>query len=96
MSAELALAQFIALHNLPFQAADHLSSLFPVMFPYSKIAKGFACHHTRTKALICDALDPYMKDAIVTLLQSFPINLLCDESNERGDSTKLLTVLVCV
>ena len=47
MSAELALAQFIALHNLPFQAADHLLSLFPVMFPDSKTAKGFACHHTK-------------------------------------------------
>ena len=96
MSAELALAQFIALHNLPFQAADHLSSLFPVMFPDSKIAKGFACRHTKTKALICDALDPYMKNPIVTLLQSSPINLLCDESNERGGSAKLLTVLVRV
>ena len=37
-----------------------------------------------------------MKDPIVTLLQSSSINLLCDESNERGDSTKLLTVLVHV
>ena len=96
MSAELALAQFIALHNLPFQAADHLSALLPVMFPDSKVAKGFACRHTKTKALICNALDPYMKDPIITLLQSSPINLLCDESNERGGSAKLLTVLVRV
>ena len=28
------------------------------------------------------------------MLQSSPYNLLCDESNERGDLTKLLTILV--
>ena len=70
MSAELALAQFIALHNLPCQAADHLSSLFPVMFPDSKIAKGFACRHTKTKALICDTLDPYINHYFTTILSS--------------------------
>lgn len=43
MSAELALAQFIALHKLPFQVADHMSSLFTTMFPDSRIAAGFAC-----------------------------------------------------
>ena len=35
ISAELMMAQFIAIHNLPFEAADHLSTLFPVMFPDS-------------------------------------------------------------
>ena len=81
MTAELALTQFIALHNLPFQAADHLSNLFPSIFPDSKIAADFSCQHTRTKAIICDALDPYIKEPIINLLQSSPYNLLCDESN---------------
>ena len=94
MTAELALTQFIALHNLPFQAADHLSILFPLMFPDSKVAADFSCRHTKTKAIICDALDPYKKEPIINLLQSSPYNLLCDESNERGDLTKLLTILI--
>ena len=34
-----------------------------------------------------------MKDPIITLVKSSPINLLCDESNERGESAKLLTIL---
>ena len=64
------------------------------MFPDSKIAADFSCKHTKTKAIICDALDPYWKELIIKLLQSSSYNLLCDESNERGDLAKLLTVLV--
>ena len=91
MSAELALVQFIALHNLLFETADHLSDLFRSIFPGSKIAADFTCKHTKTKALdpYCDALDPYWKEPVIKLLQSSLYNLLCDESNERGDLTKL-------
>ena len=38
-SAELMMSQFIAAHNLPFQAADHLYDLFTSMFPDSRIAR---------------------------------------------------------
>ena len=31
---------------------------------------------------------------VVDTAQISPFNLLCDESNERGDSVKLLTVLI--
>ena len=94
ISAELMMCQFIALHNLPFLAADHLSDLLPAMFPDSKIARDFACKRTKTKSMICGAIDPYLKDPIVSSVRIYPFNLLCDESNERGDSVKLLTVLV--
>ena len=96
MSAELMMTQFIAMHNLPFQAADHLSDLFSSMFPDSKIAADFACKHTKTKAVICDALDPHLKKPVIDLVKTSPFNLLCDESNERGDAVKLLTILVRV
>ena len=91
VSAEVMMAQFIAMHNLPFQAADHLSG---IMFPDSKIAAEFSCRHTKTKAIICDVIDPFLKDPLISLLRTSPYNLLCDESNERGDAVKLLTVLV--
>ena len=52
------MVQFIAAHNLPFQAADYLSD-FSSMFPDSRIAADFKCKHTMTKAIICDAFDPY-------------------------------------
>ena len=64
------------------------------MFPDSKIASSLSRKHTKCKSIICDALDPHLKKPIVELSQSSPFNLLCDESNELGDSQKLLTILV--
>ena len=57
-SAEIHMGNFIAMHNLSFQAADHLSDLLPAMFPDSKTASDFGFKHTKTKAICCDALDP--------------------------------------
>ena len=91
VSAEVMMAQYIAMHNLPFEAADHLSKLFSAMFPD---ATDFFCKHTKTKAIICDALDPHFKKPIIETIREHPFNLLCDESNERGNSVKLLTILV--
>ena len=93
-SAEIMMVKFIAMHNLSFKAADHFSELFPSMFPDSAIAADFARKRTKTKSIIYDALDPYMKKPVTELLKMSPFSLLCDESNDRGDSVKLLTVLV--
>ena len=94
ISAEVMMAQFIALHNLPFQAADHLSDLVTSMFPDSLIAADFSSKHTKTKSIICDALDPFLKEPVIDSLKSTPFNLMCDESNDKGDQCKLLTILV--
>ena len=64
------------------------------MFPDSKIAADSSCKHTKTKSIICDALDPHLKDQVVESPKSTPFNLACDESNDKGDLCKLLTVLV--
>ena len=93
-AAELAMVQFIAMHNLPFLAADHLTNLFPKMFPDSKIAGDFSCKRTKTRSIVCHALEPHFKKPLVELAKVAPINVLCDESNDRGDAEKLLTVLV--
>jgi hypothetical protein len=94
VSAEIMMCQFIAMHNRPFQTADHLSDLFKSMCPDSKVASALSCKHNKTKAIICDAIDPHLKKPVLDVVRSSPFNLLCDESNERGDSVKLLTVLV--
>ena len=61
LSAELKMAQFIA--------------LFISMFPDSAIASDFACKRTNTKAIICDALDPHMKTAVVDIVKSTAFSL---------------------
>ena len=43
------MANFIAMHNLSFQTADHLSDLLLKMFPDLKIASDFGCKHTKVK-----------------------------------------------
>lgn len=93
--AEVRMVQFIARHNISFQAADHLSQLFPILFPDSKIAASFGCGHTKTKAICCDALDPHFKKPVIgTAMTQQPFSLLCDESNDKGSQVKLLTILI--
>ena len=64
------------------------------MFPDSRIAADFSSKHTKTKAIIHDALEPHLKSPIIDSLKCTEFNLMCDESNDRGDQCKLLTVLV--
>ena len=45
---ELLHVNLIVQHNLPFSLTDHLSKIYPVMFPHSKIAKGFSYARTKT------------------------------------------------
>ena len=94
MAAEIMMSNFIAHHNLSFLTADYLSQLLKSMFPDSAIASDFACKRTKTKSIICDALDPYHKEVVISNLLKMPFSLLCDESNDRGASVKLLTILV--
>ena len=94
ISAEIMLSQFIALHNLSFQTFDHLSDLLASIFPDSKIASSLSCKHTKCKSIICDALDPHLKKSMVECHNLCHLTCLANESNELGDSQKLLTVLV--
>ena len=66
--------------NAVVLANRHFS--FRAMFLDSKIAATFSSKHTKTKSIICDA---HLKKPVVDRSR-----LLCDESNERGDSVKLL------
>ena len=88
------MSNFITMHNPSFQTADYLSDLLPKMIPDSKIATNFGCKHTKMKTICCDVLDPYYKTAVIQIAQKATFNLLCDESNDKGASAKLLTVLV--
>lgn len=64
-----------------------------MMFPDSAITADFACKRTKTKSIVCEALDPHYKKPVLENLRSSPFNLLCDESNEKGDSVKMLTIM---
>lgn len=57
--AEARWSLFTVEHNLSFAASDHVNKLFKVMFPDSEIAKSFSSGHTKTAAIIKEALSPY-------------------------------------
>ena len=67
------------------------STVWPIV-PESKIASNFGCKHTKTKAICCDALDPYHKKPVVEMAQATTINLLRDE----GAPVERLTILMCI
>ena len=77
-SAVVKISNFNAVHDLQFQAADHLSGLFKSMFSDS------------AQAIICE---PFHKGPVIENAVKSLFSLLCDELNERGDSVKLLTAL---
>ena len=71
-TAEVIMSNFIAMHNISFLTANHLSSLFAAMFPDSKIASDFSCKCTKARAIVCEALDPYHKNPIVENIRNVP------------------------
>ena len=70
MKAELLHVNLIVQHNLPFSLADHLSKMYPAMFPDSQIAKRFACARTKTTQILNGAMMPELKSYIVSQMKA--------------------------
>ena len=92
LDAEARLAIFVAKHNIPFSVCDHISKLFPKMFPDSAIAKGFASARTKTTAVVKEALGPTVVDAVVSDLKTQAFGIMMDESNDRTDKSCIILV----
>ena len=93
IEAESLWSQFVSKHNLPFQSSDHATKLFRRMFPDSEIAKKFSCGHTKTAAIIKEALGPHYL-AKTLLDMSIFFSILMDESNDRTDKSCIILVRV--
>ena len=74
--------QFIALHKLSFQVADHLVTSFHPSFLIQRLQLIFPLSILRS--IITYALDPYFRDPIINCLKTTPFNLMCDESSDKG------------
>ena len=93
IEAESLWSKFVCKHNLSFQTSDHATKLFRRMFPDSEIAKRFSCGHTKTAAIIKEALAPhYLQKTLHDMSNSFSI--LIDESNDRTDKSCIILVRV--
>ena len=84
---------YVAKHNLAFLNNEHASRLFAQMFPYSEIARKFACGRTKTTAIVKEALSPhYHAKAIHNMSNSFSV--LMDESNDKQNKSCIILVRV--
>ena len=80
--AETRWALFVAKHNLSFACSDHATKLFKAMFTDSEIANSFGCGHTKTAAIIKEALSPHFHKKMLENLKN-PFSILIDESNDK-------------
>ena len=62
------------------------------MFPDSEIAKKFACGHSKTAAIIKEALAPHYLSK--TLHMSKVFSVMMDESNDKTDNSCIILVRV--
>ena len=91
IEAEVRWAMFVAKHNVAFLTSDHASRLFSKMFPDSAIAKKFGCGHTKTTAIIKEALAPYYLNKVLSSMSN-PFSLMMDESNDKTDKSCIILV----
>ncbi len=84
----------LAQHNVPLSIADHLSPIILNIFD-GDVTKGYACAHTKTTAILSNAVAPAFKHELVSVMQSSPFSLLIDGSNDSGlDKMNPITVKI--
>ena len=60
ISAEIIMCKFVAIHNI----SNNGSFVPPDESDVPRFSY-FACRHTKTKSIVCDALDPHYKKPLV-------------------------------
>ena len=83
----------MAKHNLAFETSNHATKLFHRMFPDSEIAKRFACGHSKTAAIIKEALAPhYLSKSLHDMSKVYSV--MMDESNDKKSKSCIILVRV--
>lgn len=91
--AEIKLSAFMAEHNIPFLAADHLPDLLKECFPDSKILQGINMKRTKTSAIVKNVIGVTAKEELSEILKECKFSILTDESTDIG-SVKTSCVVV--
>ena len=81
---EIKLTGFLAEHNLPIAAADHLSSLIKECFPYSKIARSYSCARTKSLYILNGAIVPDLQQSLKDEMKVSVFSLSTDGSNNQN------------
>ena len=62
---EIKLTGFLAEHNLPITAVDHLNSLIKECFPDSKIAQLYSCTRTKSSCILNGVIYPDLQQSLI-------------------------------
>jgi len=81
-SAEIKLVAFIAEHNIPFLAMDHLSELIKNLDPDSEVLKNIQLKRTKTTSIMKNVIGRTHKEYLVDCLINSKFSILTDESTD--------------
>ena len=82
--AEVKMTATMVKHNVPIAFAEHLSPLLREIFTDSEIAKAYSSGKTKTACILNRALKPYYLGQVVQLMESRPLSISIDGSNDKG------------
>ena len=91
IEAESLWSKFVCKHNISFETSDHATKLFRRMFPDSETAKKISCGHTKTAAIIKEALGPHYLEETLHDMSRF-YSVMMDESNDKTDKSCIILV----
>jgi len=74
----------LAENNIPRLFSNHLSRMFPTLFPDSKIAQKYSAAATKTTCMINGAIAPHFLRETVNIMKCSPFSLLTNGSNDTG------------
>ena len=70
-------------HDISFVTNDHVTKLFPKMFPDSAVAAGFKCCKTKSTYIIKDGIAVANLEKLKEKLTDKVFSILIDESNKN-------------
>ena len=81
---EIKFIGFLAEHNLPIAAADHLSALFKGCFPDSKITQSYSCTKTKTFCILNRAFYLDLQQSLISKMKVSVFSLSTDGINYQN------------
>lgn len=92
--AEIIVAAMAVEHHLSYKLMDHLSEIFPKIFPDSEIAKSYASKRTKCSAIVNNVLaESFKKDLLKDIHQAQHFSLIIDESTDISTDSVMAIVV---
>lgn len=90
---EISLCGFIAEHNIPYRAVDHLSKLLKNKIPDSKLVKYINLGRTKARGIITNVIGTTHKDELSEKLKRSKFSVLVDESTDIATVKQMCVVI---